>query len=134
MFIKELGDRITVIPYFANYDCIAWTHKYSNSAKIFQHFFEGSYDDYTFSYEYIINGETCIFTGSLEFLNLELDPEFDEGDELQRAKLHSVDLSFQIKAFTFSGQGVQLADGAILEMFYNGEFEHTVPDPPTGTG
>lgn len=131
-FFSEISDRVKVIPYFAQYEAIFWSHKYYNAYQIFKDFFERNFDDLTFEYNYIINGEEYSFTGSLEFTNLELDPEFNEDDELRRAKLHSVDLSFEVKAFTFTGQGVQLADGAVLDLFYNGEFTTTLPDD-TGT-
>jgi hypothetical protein len=135
VFLKEIGaegDRIKVTPFQADYGAIFWSNKYYNCAKVFQHFFEQNYDDLIFEYNYTINGVEYCFEGSFEFTNLELDPEFNEDEELQKEKLHSVDLSFQIKAFTFSGLGVQLADSAQLEMFYsnaNLDDEDNLPPP-----
>jgi hypothetical protein len=121
----ETGDRVKIYPFYADYEAIFWSNEYVKTAEMFQRVYKTNWDENVFEYKYTINGEDYLWDGLLEFSNLELDPEFQEQEELSKSKLHSVSLDFQAKAFIFEGMAVEKADGAVLEMIYSGNLEDT---------
>ena len=117
-----LKDRVQIVPYFADYEAVFWSNSFTNSMALFETFYKLYNQDLLFNYSYNIGGEEETFEGRLSFTNLEMDPQWNEEDELQKARLHSVDLGFQVQAYNMYGQDVIPLEGIILEAYSNGQF------------
>lgn len=130
LWFEELRDRCLIQPFFCDYESVAWTSNYTNAYELFSKLYKISqFDDTTFTYTYNISGQDYTFTGLIDFDNLELDPNWNESDELTKARLHSVDLSFSVKAFTFEGKNVTPLESIIIQTYLDPDY--TVLDKTT---
>lgn len=93
--------RETAKAFTARYEATYWGHKFTRTVEMFQKIFSKNYNDILCRYNYVINNETLSLKAPFEFTNLELDPQWTAAEELERGKIHSIDLSFEVDAFLF---------------------------------
>jgi len=125
---NETGDRVLVYPYFCSYEALFVANRYVEAANLHSLFYEKNFDDLLVPHNYIINDTTYTFDASLEFTSLELNPDWNESDELQRGKISTVSLDFDIHAFTFKGLKVSKLEEIQMEIFYNGQKDEEPKD------
>jgi hypothetical protein len=93
---------------------------------VFEKFYDSNFTDNLINYNYIFSKTdgsliTYQMQAPIEFLGIELDPNWEAAQDIEKGKLHSIDLSFVISGFHFSGQGVVPVNEIIIENFYNNQ-------------
>jgi hypothetical protein len=138
IWMDDLRDRVQCEPFFAKYEATFWSTGFVNSMALFQKFYSKNFEDDRVDYNYIIRSAAGVDTtyqmkATFEFTSLEMDPQWENSADLEKGKIHSVDLSFVIGAFVFQGKNVVPVDEVIMEMFYNNQpYEDTsIPDDAT---
>jgi len=125
-FDSEIQDRVVCYPFFAKYECVFWSVGFVNTVAVFEKFYDSNFTDNLINYNYIFSKTdgsliTYQMQAPIEFLGIELDPNWEAAQDIEKGKLHSIDLSFVISGFHFSGQGVVPVNEIIIENFYNNQ-------------
>lgn len=122
-YFTDVKDRVQVFSYAADYTCTFFCRDYVAAMQVYQNAYLDFYDETYVDYQYIIDGKPFTFTSNVDFTNLELDPEYDAAEELQKGAIRSVVMDFKIQAHLFFGKGVQPVQGIVLESFYGPQID-----------
>lgn len=121
----DLEGKVKLYPFTARYDCTFWFHNFVNAMQVYQNLYIYNRDDLVFNYEYIVRINDTNYTVTLsepfEFVDLSFDPQWTAQEELDKNKIHSIDMSFEITAFILEGKDVLPPNEIIVESFYNNE-------------
>ena len=133
VFDSDLKDRVTCKAFTAKYESTFWAHGFVNTMAVYQKVFSENYKDLIVDYSYILKDsdgaeQTLNLQAPFTFTNLEFDPQWEAADELDRGKIHSIDMSFEVDAFLFEGRGVVPVNEVIVELFYNNGVIEGTPD------
>jgi hypothetical protein len=96
IFLPELGIKVRMSPVSLQYESTYWAHR---SDELLYAFSELRFDadSKTTITAYIdVNDVEVPFSGQLSYTNLDFDPRYTEMDWLERNKIHSISLDFEV--------------------------------------
>jgi hypothetical protein len=90
---------------------------------------------FEYNYKVVIDDSVVNLTLSepFQFVDLAFDPQWTAQEELDKNKIHSIDMSFEVTAFVLEGKDVLPPNEIIVESFYNNEDIQSLYDEDKNT-
>ena len=132
----DLKDKVMCKPFVGRYESIFWATGMVNTVAVYQKAYTQNFQDNLITYDYIIQSHgkntTYTFSAPIQFVNLVFDPRWEAQQEIEQGKIHTIDFSFEISAFLFTGKNVILPTEVEVDLFYQNSTE--LPPVTVGTG
>lgn len=119
VYIPSLAQKVICAPITYTYEATFWCHTDFDMRYAYNqfHFDSDNQTDLTATVE-INSTEIPIHIGFI-YSNIELDPEYNEQDWLERNKVHSISLSFEAHTFALQSNTSIYIPERVLFNFYN---------------
>lgn len=128
VYIPELDQKIIYAPLVMEYEATFWCNLDEELRYAFNevHFDSGNKTTLTANID--VDGINLPLTVWLSYDNLQFDPEYDENEWLERNRIHSAAIDFQVQTFTIkSNKAITVTD----EVLFNFVARHGIENDVT---
>ena len=119
-YVPELEQKVIYAPLTIEYEATFWCHRDDELRYAFNEIHFDSGNKTTLIPSVNVGGTDLPFTAWLTYDNLDFDPEYNEQDWLERNKIHSASIDFQIETFALkSNENITLTEEVVFNFAAN---------------
>lgn len=116
IFLDDIGIKVRISPVLLEYEATFWSHRDDEIRYAYTELRFDADTKTTVNSSIEINSQEVPFVGQLGYTGLAFDPTYTESDWLERNKIHSIALDFEVVTFMMKANAeIAIPETVILE-------------------